>query len=1250
MLKRTLIVFIIALVIPFTMKAEWVSLNKSKAPNTPPLVSLIKSDNNSTVVKVEISGFDLKENSIDGKKYQSVDLLTDIFTTLPGYPELAYIAKVLAVPDQAGITLEILETSNVLTFQNIHLQPARESRIEGKLEPPFIENAGIYQSKGVFPQEFAQLDPPSVFRDFRITRLSVFPLRYSAAKNELQAITSITIRIKYGHGAVINPKTTPKKAIAPSFGKLYRSTIMNYKSVLDSQFNGEESGHEVMLCIMPDQYVATFQPYADWKRRSGTDVHITKFSDIGANPSNPQIIKDHITNAYHNWEYPPTYVLVIGDNGVFPVKIINYDYSFTYDDFFVEIDGSDFFPEMMIGRIPNQNDNSLQVMINKFMKYEKIPYTMNTAWFKKGIVCSNNSYASQIETKRYTAKVMMQDGGFTSVDTLMSDAGCSMDLSDIISTINNGRSYLNYRGEGWTDGWMANCYNFLVSDVSSLNNGEKLTFVTSIGCGVAQFTVSGGNCFGEEWLKLGTTTSGRGAIAFVGPTSNTHTAYNNQIDRGIYKGMFQEGMDTPGQALLRGKLNMYNVFGSTDPWVEYQYRVFHVLGDPSVHIWKDVPYAVNVGYPTTVPLGFSQPSFSVTYASTGLPVKNAEVCLTGSSLFTTGYTDSLGIVTLDITTTSIETLSLTVRGGNVIPFLGNITVSQGPEYISPFSFPEIIDISGNLDGLINPGENGHITFTLKNWGTIASVNVQATLSVVETNYAEVITTNAISFGNLNPGDTFTGNPFHFYIKPGCPTGQTITFVLYVTSSTNSWYYYYYQEVVGCHLAYKNNIVDDQGSLNHNYRMDPGEIVKVFLTVQNSGEDVATDVLGILKSNDPYITIIDSTASFGTIEADTALMNTGSPFQVSIAPSCPTGYLAEFSVKLSTQNGNYPYQTIHNFSIPIGTPGIADFTGPDAYGYYAFGSNDTLFEQAPVYNWMELNGITSPLVIPNYISEYTTTVNLPFTFKYYGINYTQLRISTDGWIAFGNGSQTASVNAPLPSNDNINCMVAAFWDDLYSLWPMEPQNIYYYDDATNHRFIVEWNNLEHNDYSFPTNTETFQAILLNPLYYPTPTGDGEIIVQFNSVENSHSCTVGIENHTQNVGLQYVYNDTYDTTAASLKNAFAIKFTTKPPFVLLNTNEVNPIPINYCLGQNYPNPFTSTTTISITLLEAGNVSLKVYNIRGELVRTLLNGEKPSGKYTLEWDGSGESGTHLSPGMYFYRLQNQNITESKKMFILK
>ena len=79
-------------------------------------------------------------------------------------------------------------------FNNINLPPARASWLEGSPETSYAENADAYNSHECLSREFVQLDPPSVFRDFRIARVSVFPLRYIPAKKELQVVSSITVR------------------------------------------------------------------------------------------------------------------------------------------------------------------------------------------------------------------------------------------------------------------------------------------------------------------------------------------------------------------------------------------------------------------------------------------------------------------------------------------------------------------------------------------------------------------------------------------------------------------------------------------------------------------------------------------------------------------------------------------------------------------------------------------------------------------------------------------------------------------------------------------------------------------------------------------------------------------------------------------------------------------------------------------------------------------------------------------------
>ena len=911
MRTKLFIILIINMFIPFLLQAEWIPMIKQNSSPTPPKVTLISDDNNSTVIKIEISGFELEKLISDDNHYQRIDLLSESFTTKPGFPELPYIAKVLAIPDQAGISVEVLDAGEIQSFKNINLPPARKSWFEGLPEEPYIEDIDSYSSMNVYPNEFIQIDPPAIFRDFRIARVSVFPLRYISAKKELQAISSITIRINYGPGQLVNPKTTAKKPIAPSFGALYKNFIINYESALDKFYGGKEDGHDLMLCIMPDEFTASFQVYADWKRQSGTDIHVTKFSDIGANNTDPDIIKNHIADAYHNWEIPPTYVLIIGDDGIFPKKQVTMDgWTFPNEDFFVEIDGNDFFPELMIGRFTNQGDYRMQVMINKFIMYEKTPYIANTDWFKKGTCGSNNAYESQVVTKHFAADRMLLDGGFTSVDTMMSNQGCTYDINDIISAVNNGRSYLNYRGEGWYSGWAANCYDFSISNVTNnVANGEKFTFVTSIGCGVAMFDCPGNNCFGEEWVEGGSLTAPKGAPAFIGPTSNTHTAFNNQIDRGIYVGMFQEGMDTPGQALMRGKLYMYNVFGS-DYYVEYHYKIYCVLGDPSIHIWKDIPRAVSVIHPASIPYGNNLVEFTVTHNDTGQPVANAVVCVTGNTIFSTGITDATGKAYLEITAEEVEELTVTVRGGNVYPYQNTMSILQptGP-YVLVDTFI-INDVAGgNGNSIMETSENILASMTVKNVGAMDASNVQVNISTSD-DYITV-TDNTESYGIILAGATASvPNGFGWEVADNIPDLHNVIFEMTATDGSDNWTSFF--NVVGhAPLIELGSMIIDDSQGNNNGRLDPGETVNLIIPNFNNGTYQAAGTLGSLNCSSGSVILNNPTYDFGVIPAGS--MEEGI-FSATVAPNAPIGTSVSFVYDVTS--GGYSVQESYAATIGL----------------------------------------------------------------------------------------------------------------------------------------------------------------------------------------------------------------------------------------------------------------------------------------------------------------------------------------------
>ena len=88
-----------------------------------------------------------------------------------------------------------------------------------------------------------------------------------------------------------------------------------------------------------------------------------------------------------------------------------------------------------------------------------------------------------------------------------------------------------------------------------------------------------------------------------------------------------------------------------------------------------------------------------------------------------------------------------------------------------------------------------------------------------------------------------------------------------------------------------------------------------------------------------------------------------------------------------------------------------------------------------------------------------------------------------------------------------------------------------------------------------------------------------------------------------------------------------------------------PTNFNLNQNYPNPFNPTTKIKYSVPQSSNVVIKVFDLLGNEIETLVDGHKPIGTYEITWYAD-----NLPSGIYFYRLQANNFIQIKKMILLK
>jgi len=99
-------------------------------------------------------------------------------------------------------------------------------------------------------------------------------------------------------------------------------------------------------------------------------------------------------------------------------------------------------------------------------------------------------------------------------------------------------------------------------------------------------------------------------------------------------------------------------------------------------------------------------------------------------------------------------------------------------------------------------------------------------------------------------------------------------------------------------------------------------------------------------------------------------------------------------------------------------------------------------------------------------------------------------------------------------------------------------------------------------------------------------------------------------------------------------------------------INPVAFANSLDDNYPNPFNPTTTIKYSIAEHGQVTLKIYNAAGQLVRTLIDEEQApvQGGFSKVWNGMNEQGQPVASGVYFYQLTAKNFSQTKKMVLLK
>jgi len=1123
------------------------------------------------------------------------------------------------------------------------------------------------------------------------------------------------------------------------------------------------------VIISAPEYANAVAPLAAWKTRKGWPVILVTTDETGVSNA---AIRSWLQVAYDTWPKPPEYVLLVGDVDRIPA----WNFSGNVTDLpYALLDGDDWLPDLMLGRFSVSNQTECGAMVAKSVHYEQAPYVDQTAWFTRGVLVAGQ-YASStpMHTIRFCGDQLVSIG-FDPLDPLTPAPGdqgnyivspyipqegigvpLNMGPAAIKTAIDLGCSIVAYRGWAYgTAGWEPPHYT--VAEIPSLANGAMLPVVMSFVCLNGDYSASE-TCFGEVFTRLGGSEPAafKGAVAFIGNGEHwSHTRHNDAMAISVFERIVDPSVTTLGALLNAGKLRFLEYFPGEledtgdEESVEFYFHIYNLLGDPELNYHRAAPTALTAAHAASLPAGATMCEITAYEADATTPLPGARIAVAqAGQLLAAAIAGPDGSARLVLApAVAAGAVDLTVSHADRIPYLAQIGASAPGVFLGldgvAIDDSEPSPGAGNGDGGANPGESLALGVTMRNLGSAASGAASVALTVEG---PASVTTGTAALASLAPGATGgLAEPLVIAVAADAADGAVIRGRLDAERGGEHDLSGFELVVAAPELAIA--AVASTGDA----WVEPGLTNELMLTLTNRGSlDTAGGTLALELVAHAGAALLTSEVAFGSLPSggEAAV----GPVSLSLQDDVAAGATLTLHAVATCAEGAVVATTV---PIAIGRGDAGEPAGPDRHGYYAYDSADYLYPgERPVYRWTEISaafgGPGTKLAFVSDNNERDVTVDLPFTFRYYGQDFTRVRISDNGWLSFEDANDDYNFyNWPIPSFDGNGSVVAPFWDNLTPEPAADPASdpvgldsdgVYWYQDAARDEVIFEWSRMRHYMSGNINDTEpditdlfTFQVVLRDPLVHPTPSGDGEILFFYKQVADSDFlrmfATVGIESPDETDGLQLTYDSIRAAGTLTFGPGQAVRLTTAPPVRVpltvsaLSRRELaagvelawtldderpvagwrihalrdgqrhclTPTPLAagartgvvvadpladlvleallphgttceagkalagasvaaFALGEAAPNPVRGEASIAFAVPRAGPVRLRIFDVRGRCVRTLLDGPVAAGAGAVSWQGRDDAGRSLADGVYFCRLEHAGQTLTRKLLLVR
>ncbi len=1105
-----------------------------------------------------------------------------------GAPELPVCREKILLPSNAkNIELNIKSIEQEILSDSYYLPPVQKpailSNINFKVPERVDEDPIVYNSSGPFPEKIVELKGVGNLRGMQSCDIIYHPFQWIPNKRKLIYNKSIELEINYSlEGSLSQRKPSRIES------RIKRTIFLNSQG--SKEYLEDDTVGIDYIIITDSSFVDEFKALLRWKREKGLRSRIVTTDSIYNNYlglDHQERIRNFIKDMYQNHNL--LWVLLGGDTDIVPSRIayaMNSEAGFALDEddlhadlYYSDLDGNwnenghvpwgeisdsvDLYPDVFVGRAPVDTEEEVNTFAVKVIRYEKNPPTdyLNKALFLGEILWDDPYTDAGVGKDKIDSLYIPNWINLTKLYESLNNERSE----EVANSINDGQNLINHDGHAWYNCMGMGEDYFYRSDMDALGNGDSLSILYSIGCWAGAFDY---DAISEHFIN----NPNGGGVAFIGNSrygwgspGYPGFGYSDRFDASFFSNLFDKKYTNIGLALAMTKADYIPRSREENVYRVHQYQL-NLLGDPEMPVWLNKPSKMFIVAPEAIQDSIP---FQVRVTDTlNVPLGDVRICITnfdgdsnGVSILKRSYTDELGDVLFSINCQYPCSLLITATLDGYIPAQRTITLTADGSYLSCIQ-KDINEISGNNDGIINPGEEIDIALDMKNTGNEIIDSLDLLLN--SKNSSIKITDSLFTYPHsLKPDSTFQCT-FSFNVDSNLTAQSPVNFELIGTSGSHSWMNIF-SEMIGIpnlHIVLRgislygdDSIPNGSDYLVYHYRL------------KNDGYENGFGIRVIFSSHNPYITLIDSFSYIDTLLSGNEIAES---LSVYISPDIVEPYLAFIHSDITTQD-NFTFND--SFLLKIGETGFFDNLESGTSKWEHYGTNDC---------W--------------HLSDYR---------------------SHSGDSAFYCGIES--------SHQYINSMEAVLRTKALTIFPPCTLSFYHYYEYPNYGndglFVI----IEH-DFTMDTLDYIGSGGALDSTYN---IGNSWLVDKYD---------LSYINTCDPIRLYFVFTSDNDDHAEGMYIDDIRVTGSSPPSSGIPTEERCALQLSssiiYCPGWAF-----------ITLDEPTNISLKLYDRTGRLIKKLIDNELY------------QRGTHpvkilrnLPSGIYFLNLSGNNLRETRKIVIFR